>query len=54
MAKPCIFDQVLLLYPAFGSGQLHSSLAGGSAVQGEMDGVLLPAPPLDPDPPLDW
>jgi hypothetical protein len=33
--------------------QLHSSLAGGSAVPGGMDDVLLPPPPLDPDLPLD-
>ena len=36
-----------------GSGQKHSSLAGGNAEQTGMDGVMLPAPPLDPYPPLD-
>jgi hypothetical protein len=35
------------------SGQLHSSSAGGSFAQGGMEGVLLPAPPLDADPALD-
>jgi hypothetical protein len=33
--------------------QLHSSLAGGNAVQSGMDGVMLPAPPFDPVAPLD-
>jgi hypothetical protein len=28
--------------------QLHSSLAGGNAVQSGMDGVMLPAPPNAP------
>jgi hypothetical protein len=35
------------------NSQLHNSLAGGKAEQGGMDEVLLRAPPLDPDPPLD-
>jgi hypothetical protein len=37
--------------------QLHSSFGGGSAAQGGIDGEtdgVLPAPLLDPDPPLDW
>ncbi len=34
-------------------GQLHSSLKGGSFVQGGMEDVLLPAPLTDADPLLD-
>jgi hypothetical protein len=32
---------------------LHSSLNGGSLEQGGIDGLIPPAPPLDPDTPLD-
>ena len=34
-------------------GQLHSSLNGGSLLQGGIDGLMAPAPPLDADTPLD-
>jgi hypothetical protein len=34
-------------------GQLQSSLAGGSSAQAGMDDVLLAAPPVDEDPPLE-
>jgi len=33
--------------------QLHSSLNGGSLLQGGIDGLMAPAPPLDADTPLD-
>jgi hypothetical protein len=34
-------------------GQLQSSLNGGSLLQGGIDGLMAPAPPLDADTPLD-
>jgi len=34
-------------------GQSHSSLNGGSLLQGGIDGLMAPAPPLDADTPLD-
>jgi|GraSoiStandDraft_60_1057301.scaffolds.fasta_scaffold2213722_1 hypothetical protein len=35
------------------TGQLHSSLNGGSLEHGGIDGLMAPAPPLDADTPLE-